>query len=95
MPQHLSIFLPSSETYWTNPFLNARLKHGHITLYIEDIYFSEVNTKYFSSNVFKISVISRVLRTREITDIFKTFVEIFLVFTEKKNSLFFSVKGKT
>ena len=38
--------------------------------YKEDIYFFEVNTKYISSNILKISVISRVLRTREITDFF-------------------------
>ena len=44
----------------------------------------EVNTKYISSNVLKISVISRVLRTLEIADIFNTFNEIFLVFNEKK-----------
>ena len=39
---------------------------------IEDIYFFEVNTKYISSNVLKISVISRVCSTSEITDIFNT-----------------------
>ena len=32
------------------------------TRYIEDIYFFEVNTKYISSNVLKISAISRVRR---------------------------------
>ena len=40
--------------------------------YIEDIYFFEVNTKYISSNVLKISVISRVCSTSEIADIFNT-----------------------
>ena len=40
--------------------------------YIEHIYFFEVNTKYISSNVLKISVISRVRSTSEIADIFKT-----------------------
>ena len=40
--------------------------------YIEDIYFFEVNTKYISSNVLKISVISRVRSTSEIVDIFNT-----------------------
>ena len=40
--------------------------------YIEDIYFFEVNTKYISSNVLKISVISRVRSTSEIADIFNT-----------------------
>ena len=51
---------------------------------IEDIYFFEVNTKYISSNVLKISEISRVRSTSEIADIFNTRDEIFLVFTEKK-----------
>ena len=40
--------------------------------YIEDIYFFEVNTKYISSNVLKISVISRVRSMSEIADIFNT-----------------------
>ena len=34
-----------------------------------------------SSHVLEISVISLVLRTREITDIFQTFDETYLVFT--------------
>ena len=50
---------------------------------IEDIYFFEVNNKYISSNVLKISVISRVRSTNKITDICKTFDELNLVFTEK------------
>ena len=45
--------------------------------------FFTVNTKNISSHVLKISVISLVLRTREIT-IFNTFDEIYLVFTSKK-----------
>ena len=36
-----------------------------------------------SSHVLKISAISLVLRTREITDIFNTFDEIYLIFTSK------------
>ena len=40
--------------------------------YIEDVYFFEVNTKYISSNVLKISVISGVRSTSEIADIFNT-----------------------
>ena len=40
--------------------------------YIEDIYFFSVNTKYISSNVLKISEISRVRSTSEIADIFNT-----------------------
>ena len=47
------------------------------------IYFFSVNTKNISSHVLKISAISLVLRTREISDIFSTFDEIYLVFTEK------------
>ena len=39
---------------------------------IEDIYFFEVNTKYISSNVMKISVNSRVHSTSEFSDIFNT-----------------------
>ena len=55
-----------------------------IEKYIEDIYFFEVNTKYISSNALKISVISRVCSTSEIADIFNTWDEIYLVFTEKR-----------
>ena len=39
-------------------------------LLMEDIYFFEVNTKYISSNVMKISVNSRVRSTSEFSDIF-------------------------
>ena len=45
---------------------------GQSREYIEDIYFFEVNTKYISSNVLKISVISRVRSTSKIVDIFNT-----------------------
>ena len=45
--------------------------HTHLK-YIEDIYFFEVNTKYISSNVMKISVNSRVRSTSEFSDIFNT-----------------------
>ena len=48
------------------------------------IYFFSVNTKNISSHVLKTSAISLVLHTREISDIFSTFDEIYLVFTEKK-----------
>ena len=58
---------------------------------IEDIYFFEVNTKYISSNVLKISVISRVRSTNKITDICKTLDELALVFTEKMLLFFFFV----
>ena len=40
--------------------------------YMEDIYFFEVNTKYISSNVLKVSGISRVRSTSEIADILNT-----------------------
>ena len=45
---------------------------SYLKKYIEDIYFSEVNTKYISSNVMKISVNSRVRSTSEFSDIFNT-----------------------
>ena len=48
--------------------------------------FFEVNTKYISFNVLKISAISQVRSTRKIVDIFNTCEEIFLVFIEKKNN---------
>ena len=48
------------------------------------IYYFSVNTKNISSHVLKISENSLVLRTREFTDIFITFDEIYLVFTSKK-----------
>ena len=50
----------------------------------ENLLFFSVNTKKITSHVLKISAISRVLRTREITDIFNPFDEIYLVFTSKK-----------
>ena len=62
-----------------NPFALRKDK----IVYIEDIYFFEVNTKYISSNVMKISVNSRVRNTSEFM-IFSTRDEIFLVFTKKK-----------
>ena len=48
------------------------------------IYFFSVNTKNISSHVLKLSEVSLVLRTREFTDIFITFDEIYLVFSSKK-----------
>ena len=71
--------------------LNIKVDH------IEDIYFSEVNTKYISSNVLKISLITRVCSTNEIIDIFSIQDEIFLIFTKKSKFSFFSfsVKGKS
>ena len=49
----------------SNVFLAATINQ-----YIEDIYFFELNTKYISSNLLKISVISRVRSTSETVDIF-------------------------
>ena len=43
-----------------------------------------MNTKNISSNVLKMSVISRVRSTSEIADIFNTWDEIIFVFTKKK-----------
>ena len=48
------------------------------------IYFFPVNTKIISSHVLKISEISLVSCTREFTDSFITFDEIYLVFTLKQ-----------
>ena len=48
------------------------------------IYFFSLNTENISAHVLKISAISLVLRTGEITDIFNTFDEIYFVFTSKK-----------
>ena len=64
--------------------------------YIQDIYFFEVNTKYISSNVLKISVISRVRSRSEMADIFNTCNEIVLVFTKKSkfSFYFFPLRGK-
>ena len=60
--------------------------------YIEDIYFFEVNTKYISSNMLKISVIARVKLL-----IFSTHEMKYFCYLPKQkvNFLFiFSVKGK-
>ena len=48
------------------------------------IYYVSVITKIVSPHVFKISEISFVLYTGEITDIFNQFNDIYLVFTSKK-----------
>ena len=59
--------------------------------YIEDIYFSEVNTKYISSSVLKTSEFSRVRSTVENSDVFKSRDEIYLVFTEKSKFSFYFI----
>ena len=53
-------------------------------LYIKDIYFLSVNTKYISSSELKTSKFSRVRSTSENLDVFKSRDEIYLVFTDKK-----------
>ena len=56
------------------------------TIYIEDICFFEVNTKYISSSELKTSKFSRVRNSRD---------EIYLVFTENKQIffLFYTIHG--
>ena len=58
--------------------------------YIEDICFFEVNTKYISSSELKTSEFARVRSTSENFYVFNSRVEIYLVFTEKKNNNKFS-----
>ena len=53
-------------------------------VYIEDIYFFKVNTKYISSSELKTSKFSRACSTSENLDVFKSRDEIYLVFTDKK-----------
>ena len=52
-------------------------------------FFFSVTTKSISYHVLKISEISLVLRTGELTDIFITFDEIYLVFTENKVNILY------
>ena len=57
------------------------------------IYFFLVNIKNITSHVLEISAISLVLCTREITDIFNTFDETYLVFMNhlKKENILYSL----
>ena len=55
-----------------------------MSLYIPDICFFEVNTKYISSSELKTSKFSRVRSTSETLDVFKSRDEIYLVLTDKK-----------
>ena len=57
-------------------------------IYIEDIYFLEVNTKYMSSNVLKISAFSRMRSTSEIDNIFKHEMKYVWYLPKKKKSKF-------
>ena len=62
-----------SNKYTQHTIININKKIiQYYPIYIEDIYFLEVNTKYISSNVMKISVNSRVRSTSEFYDIFNT-----------------------
>ena len=63
--------------------LEKQIKFFPLAEKIKRIFFS-VYTKNISSHVLKIIAISLVLRTCEVTDIFNTFDEIYLVFTSKK-----------
>ena len=64
-------------------------------IYIEDICFFEVNTKYISSSELKTSEFSRVRSTSENFYVFNSRDEIYLVFTEKKQIffLFYTIHG--
>ena len=64
-------------------------------LYVEDICFFEVNTKYISSSELKTSEFSRVRSTSENYYVFNSRDEIYLVFTEKKQIffLFYTMHG--
>ena len=57
-------------------------------MYIEDICFFKVNTKYISSSELKTSEFSRVCSTSENFYVFNSRDEIYLVFTEKKQIFF-------
>ena len=64
--------------------------------FLEDIYFFVVNTKYISSNVLKISVISLVHSKSEIVDILSTFDEIVWYLLKRVIVLFiFPLREKT
>ena len=70
-----------------NPTLiKKKLEYGGV--YIEDIYFFEVNTKYISSSELKTSKFSGVRSTSENLDAVKSRDEIYLVFTDKKYFFF-------
>ena len=61
-------------------------------IYIEDIYFFAVNTKYISSSaVEKNLYFSRVRSTSENADIFTARDEIYLVFAEKSKFSFYFI----
>ena len=61
----------------------------NVHVYIEDICFFEVNTKYISSSELKTSEFSRVRGTSEHFYVFNSRDEIYLVFTEEKAFFYF------
>ena len=77
--------------------MSEQIKHFG-TQYKEDVYFFEENAKYVSSNILKISVISRVRSTSKLADIFNIRDETFFSIYKKKKIvnflLIFSVTGK-
>ena len=70
-------------------FVHTQDDRSYMVIYIEDILFLEVNTKYISSSELKTSEFSRVRSTRENFYVFNSRDEIYLVFTEKKKQIFF------
>ena len=61
----------------------------HVSTYIEDVYFFEVNNKYISLSVLKTSEFSLMLPTRENSDVFNSRDEIYLVLTKNFFILYF------
>ena len=61
-------------------------------MYIEDICFFEVNTKYISPSELKTSKFSRVRSTSDNFYVFNTRGEIYLVFTEKSKFSFYFIQ---
>ena len=59
MPNRMTFFVKHVDVP-IQSILTVTLQRNLWVEYIEDIYFFEVNTKYISSNVLKISVIARV-----------------------------------
>ena len=82
----LFLFLHTEVT--RHPPLYLSLPWVIFMVYIEDICFFEVNTKYISSSELKTSEFSRVRSTSENYYVFNSRDEIYLVFTEKKQIFF-------
>ena len=75
-------------------FVHIRYNRQY-TVYIEDICFSEVTTKYISSSELKTSEFSRVRSKSENFYVFNSRDEIYLVFTKTKQIffLFYTIHG--